>query len=87
MVSFRIIQLVQISKENTWKMHKIHDTIMDIFMESLTLIYQFLMFQAMILIQEPSLMSQQDNGIVILAWIALEPSFQFWKICQKTQTW
>ena len=34
---------------------------------SLTYNYQFLMFQAMILIQAPSLMSQQDNGTIILA--------------------
>ena len=64
-----------------------HDSIMEIFVKSLTLKYQFLMFQAMILIQAPSLRSQQDNGIVILAWIALEPSFQFWNFLAKTQAW
>ena len=48
-------------------MHEIHDSIMEIFVKSLTLIYQFLMFQAMVLIQAPSLISQQANGTIILA--------------------
>ena len=37
----------------------------------------FLVLELMVLIQTPSLKSQQDNGTIILAWIALEPSFQY----------
>ena len=50
MVSFRSIQLVQISEENTWKMRKIHDMIIDIFVKSLTLIYQVLGSELMLMI-------------------------------------
>ena len=53
------------------------NTNMHIIENSLSYNYQFLMFQAMISIQTPSLKSQQANGTIILAWIALEPSFQY----------
>ena len=41
---------MQISEENTWKMRKIHDMIIDIFVKSLTLIYQVLGSELMLMI-------------------------------------
>ena len=47
--------------------------------------YRFSRLQAMILIQSPSLKSQQANGTGISAWIALELSFQYWTFLEKIQ--
>ena len=62
------------------------NTIMHIFMKSVTWFYRFLMLEVMILIQEDSWRCQEYNGIVVLPWNLLKIGKQFWNFLQKIQS-
>ena len=57
---------MQISEENTWKMRKIHDMIINIFVKSLTLIYQVLGSELMLMIGTRSESPKEASALALM---------------------
>ena len=86
-VSFRIPHLVWIHKQNAMRMPENQDTNMHFIWKNSISVYRFKALDVVILIQEPSLMSQEGDGMNFLPWKALQVCFQFWNFFEKMQTW